>query len=85
MARRERKMRDHCDLCREIREGCEAECAAADAGTLGKCRVCGNTGLIDGGDGTAFVCDSCPRGFRMKLWLRHEELAGRDVKEFQFA
>ena len=83
MARPE-KAKDHCDICREIREGCEAEVLAAEAGKWEKCAVCGNKGLIDRGDGTAVVCNACPRGYRMKLWLRHEEMAGRGAPEIEF-
>ena len=77
---------DHCDICREIREGCEVELLRYGVeyertGRYLKCAVCHNKGLIDRGDGTAVVCNSCARGYRMKLWLRHEALEGRPTPE----
>ncbi len=59
----------HCDICREIAEGCEAE---RSAGAVPNCEVCGRKGFIDRGDGTGIACNACSRGYRMKLWLRHE-------------
>jgi hypothetical protein len=78
---RPEKPKDHCDICREIREGCEAEVLADESKKLVRCAVCSNTGLIDRGDYTAVVCSACPRGYRMKLWLRHQEMSGRDTPE----
>ena len=89
MARPE-KTKDHCDICREIREGCETEYLKYGeeykrTGLFPKCAVCSNTALLDRGNGTAVVCNACPRGYRMKLWLRHEELEGRDAPELEVA
>jgi hypothetical protein len=68
----------HCDICREIYQGRKAEVDAFVAGTLVVCKLCRNKGLIRSEDGLrAVVCNACPRGYRMKLWLKHQELAGR--------
>lgn len=68
MSKKEEK-KFHCELCREIEEGCEAERAS---GKVPVCAVCGTNGYIDLGNGSAVACNSCARGYRMKLWLRHE-------------
>lgn len=70
-----------CAICREIDEGRKEELVQHKAGTYSICTVCGNKGLIDRGDGTAVICNACPRGFRMKLWRKHEDLAGRKCPE----
>jgi hypothetical protein len=66
----------HCDICREIAEGCEKERLA---GGVPNCDVCGRKGFIDRGDGTGIACNACARGFRMKLWLRHQAGKSGDV------
>ena len=74
----------HCDLCRQIAESCAAEVEAFAAGKLERCKVCGNTGLVVLADeGRAIVCDACPRGIRMKLWLRHERHNLEDFPEIE--
>ena len=66
------KSRCPCSICREIDEGRKEELLQKKAGTLVICAVCRNKGLIDLGDGTAVTCSACPRGYRMKLWIKHE-------------
>lgn len=59
----------HCDVCKEIKEGCTAERLA---GVVPDCAVCDKKGFIDRGDGSGVACNACQRGYRMKLWLSHE-------------
>lgn len=68
--------RAHCDICREIRMGC----AADNSGET--CSMCNRKGYLDLGDGRALVCSACQRGFRLKLWLKHQELAENHSLEF---
>lgn len=73
--------KDHCDVCRQIREGCNA-----DVITPEKCAVCSRKGyFVDPRTGALVICENCSRGFRMKLWLRHERLEGRTVPKFKLA
>jgi hypothetical protein len=67
----------HCDICLQIREGCIAD--AKDMENTPKCPICGRMGYINLTSGTALVCSSCPRGFRLKVWLKHENLLENSV------
>jgi hypothetical protein len=69
----------HCEICREIRDGC-----AADKHNPENCAMCNRKGYLHLGDGFALVCSACQRGFRLKLWLKHQELAGNHNSDFLF-
>lgn len=60
----------HCAVCREIEQGCQEEIAA---GAVPNCAMCSRKGLIDAGNGTGVACNACARGYRMQLWLKHQD------------
>ena len=75
------EMGDHCEICRQIREGCEE-----DARNPEKCDVCSRKGyFINPATGKPVACNACQRGFRLKLWIRHEQREGHVVPEMEIA
>lgn len=73
--------KDNCRIDREIREGC-----AADAMTPEQCAICNRRSyIVNPLTGLATPCESCSRGFRLKLWLKHKDDCGQSVDPFVLA
>ena len=78
---KEQEKEPHCEICREIEEGCKE-----DARNPEKCDVCFRKGyFINPATGRAVVCNACKRGFRLKLWIKHERDYGHPIPEIEIA
>ena len=82
-----KEKKDHCDICRQLREACEAEVREEELDPeqwkASKCAICLRKGYyVHPVSGLPVICANCPRGFRMKLWLEHERTDKHYVPEF---
>jgi hypothetical protein len=73
--------KDDCVVEREIHDGCEADRLNAE-----RCAVCDRRSyIVDPRNGKGIPCDSCSRGFRLKLWLKHKQDCGWKIEPFAIA
>ena len=77
MSEPKQEPKHHCDVCRQIEEGCQE-----DARNPQDCKLCGNNGFIGNPRrGPIVTCSACGKGLRLRLWIAHEKREGHHVPE----